>query len=127
MSRTCVSPSFLFHGQEDLRKGIDTEGRVLEPLECGGHWMLRETLAGIKSEALVRVLDSMPIPLKGGRPKASPTRPSVSGQGRALFSKPPPGGIPWRGFIGPTFWGLGRGVMTLAGVPPLDAPLSHSF
>ncbi len=26
-------PSFFFHGQEDLRKGIDTEGRVLEPLE----------------------------------------------------------------------------------------------
>ncbi len=24
-------PSFGFHGQEDLRKGINTEGRVLKP------------------------------------------------------------------------------------------------
>jgi hypothetical protein len=29
------TPSFFFHEQEDLRKGIDTEGRVLEFLECG--------------------------------------------------------------------------------------------
>jgi hypothetical protein len=63
--RICLpSPSFCFHGQAGLRKGIDTEGRVLEPLECGDHWILRETLVGIKNEGLVRVSDSMPIPLK---------------------------------------------------------------
>jgi hypothetical protein len=44
----------LFHGQEDPRKGIDTEGRVLEPLECGNYSILRETLVGIKNEGLVR-------------------------------------------------------------------------
>jgi len=61
-------PSFFFHGQEDLRKGIDTEGRVLEPSECGNHWILGETIVGIKNEGLLRVSDSMPMPLKGGHP-----------------------------------------------------------
>jgi hypothetical protein len=76
------SPSFFFHGQEDLRKGIDTEGQVLEPLECGDYWILLEILVGIKNEGLVRGLSSMPVPLKGGRSKASPTRPSVISQGQ---------------------------------------------
>jgi hypothetical protein len=35
--RSLPSPSFFLHGQEDLRKGIDTEGQVLEPLECSDH------------------------------------------------------------------------------------------
>jgi hypothetical protein len=50
-------PQFFFHGHEDLRKGIDTEGRVLEPLEleCGDHRILRETLVSNKNEGLVRV------------------------------------------------------------------------
>ncbi len=73
-----LPPSFFIHEQEDFRKGIDTEGRVLEPLECGDHCILRETLVDIKNGGWIRVLDSMPIPLKGGRSKASPTRPSVS-------------------------------------------------
>jgi hypothetical protein len=72
------SPIFFFHGQEDLTKDIDAEGRVLEPLECGNHLILGKTLVGIKNEGLLRVSDSMPIPVKGGRSKASPTRPSVS-------------------------------------------------
>jgi hypothetical protein len=33
--------------KEDLRRGVDTEGRVVEPLECGDHWILSEPLAGI--------------------------------------------------------------------------------
>jgi hypothetical protein len=70
-------PQF-FLSWKDVRKDIDTEGRVLEPSEYGDHWILRETLSDIKNEALVRVSDSMPIPLKGGRSKASPTHPSVS-------------------------------------------------
>jgi hypothetical protein len=49
-----------FHGQEDLRKGIDIEGRVLEPLESGDHRMLRETPVGIKNEGLVCVLMERP-------------------------------------------------------------------
>jgi hypothetical protein len=69
---------FFFHGQEDLRKDIDTEGQVLEPLECGGHLMLRGTLVGITNEGLVRVPDLVPRSPKGGRSKASPTRPPVS-------------------------------------------------
>jgi hypothetical protein len=31
------SPVLFFHGQEDLRKGIDKEGRVLEPLGCANY------------------------------------------------------------------------------------------
>jgi hypothetical protein len=62
------SPGFFFHGEEDPRKGIDTERRLLEPLECGHYQILRETLIGINNEGWGRVSDSMPIPLKGGRP-----------------------------------------------------------
>ena len=35
---------------KDLREGVDTEARVLEPLECGNHWILREALVGMKNE-----------------------------------------------------------------------------
>jgi hypothetical protein len=53
----------------------------------------RETLVRIENESFVRLSDSMPTPLKGDRPKVSPTHPSVLA---------PTWGIPWRGGIGPT-------------------------
>jgi hypothetical protein len=62
------SLSFFFHGEEDLKEGIATENRILEPLECGDHRILRESLVRIKNEGWVRVSDSLPRSLKGGRP-----------------------------------------------------------
>jgi hypothetical protein len=62
-----------------FEKVIDTEGRVFEPLECGGYWILWEAPVGIKNEGLVRLSNSMPIPLKGGRSKASPATPLCLG------------------------------------------------
>jgi hypothetical protein len=98
-SKLGLPTPFLFHGREDFGKVIDTEGRVLEPLECGDHCILQETLVGIKNEGLLRVSDSMPITLKGGRSKASRTRPSVSWKREVFFWKPLTSGIPWKGII----------------------------
>jgi len=102
------SPSFFFRGQEDLRKSSDTEGQVLEPLECGDHWILLETLVGIKNEGLVRVWNSMLVPLKSGRSKASPTRPSVSWRKENLFLEAPHlGGSLGEASSAQPFWNLG--------------------
>ena len=51
-SRSLPTPSFFIHKKEDFRKVNDTEGRVLEPLEYGNHWILRQTLVGIKNEEM---------------------------------------------------------------------------
>jgi hypothetical protein len=71
-----------------FEKVIDTEGRVFKPLECGGYWILWEAPVGIKNEGLVRLSNSMPIPLKGGRSKASPAHPSVSWAKGPVVARP---------------------------------------
>ncbi len=48
-------PQFFIRWTRRFRKGIDTEGRILESFECGDHGMLREALVDTKNEGLVRV------------------------------------------------------------------------
>jgi hypothetical protein len=124
---TLALPSFLFHGEEDLTKHIDTEGRVLEPLKCGDHRILRETVVGIKNEGYLRVSDAMPIPLKGGRPKAFPTRPSVSLSGKLFLQAPHLGGSLGETSSAQPLWRSRTRLLALTGVPPVEASLSHSF
>jgi hypothetical protein len=71
------TPSFL---KKFFRKVADAEGRVLDTFECGSMNVM-ESLRLRQELGWGKDLDSFTIPLRGGRSKVFPTRPSALGPG----------------------------------------------